>query len=517
MKTNSEVVKHYSRQQTVLAAVFIILGVLLIARGSWGMLISRNYVMASNQSSSNRWPTVINMGTAGNMTMNGKTMYMGPGTPITSLQDPQTAIHVDTFTLTAQVAHLSLGKDVSVTAWTFNGTSPGPTLRVRQGDLVVVHLVNHLPFSVTIHWHGVTVPNSADGVAGLTQDAVKPDQTYTYHFLARESGTYWYHSHQESYDETTHGLYGLFIVYPSTPLVHDDVDETVDLHNWPSGNGILTMNGTTGVFHIPAQPGQRVRLRITNTDFLQRWVILTGVSFTVAALDGHDLNGPQPLSATMLPIGAAQRYDLRFQMPRNGPVQLFTVGDNGRPQLGPVVVVGQGNTPSTLPPISQKFDFSTYGHPRPDAITLQRHFDATYSITLNNHVGTFNGHMGMVYTLNGKSFPDTAPIEVKLGQLVKFHIVNESGEIHAMHLHGHTFAVLTRNGHQLTGSPVYLDTVDIQPHETYDIAFFANNPGLWMFHCHNLFHAYWGMDMMVVYPGISTPYSIGSASGNFPD
>jgi FtsP/CotA-like multicopper oxidase with cupredoxin domain len=86
-----------------------------------------------------------------------------------------------------------------------------------------------------------------------------------------------------------------------------------------------------------------------------------------------------------------------------------------------------------------------------------------------------------------------------------------------MHLHGHTFTVLSRNGHALSGSPVYLDTVNVQPHETYDLAFVANNPGLWMFHCHDLYHANHGMDMMVVYPNISTHYSIGSASGNFPD
>ena len=86
-----------------------------------------------------------------------------------------------------------------------------------------------------------------------------------------------------------------------------------------------------------------------------------------------------------------------------------------------------------------------------------------------------------------------------------------------MHLHGHSFAVLERNGRPLTGSPVTLDTLLVEPRETYDIAFYADNPGLWMFHCHNLVHANWGMDMMVVYPHIATPYTIGPQSGNFPD
>ena len=115
-------------------------------------------------------------------------------------------------------------RNVMQDAWTYNGTSPGPTLRVRQGDLVVVHLVNHLSVGVTIHWHGVAVPNSADGVAGVTQDAVKPGQSYTYRFLAKDPGTYWYHSHQESFEETGNGLYGMLVVEPARPVVHDDVD-----------------------------------------------------------------------------------------------------------------------------------------------------------------------------------------------------------------------------------------------------------------------------------------------------
>src|ERR1700730_289286 len=80
-----------------------------------------------------------------------------------------------------------------------------------------------------------------------------------------------------------------------------------------------------------------------------------------------------------------------------------------------------------------------------------------------------------------------------------------------------TFTVIAKNGRPLTGSPVHLDTISVHPHESYDVAFYADNPGLWMLHCHNLYHANHGMDMMIVYPNISTPYSIGNASGNFPD
>ena len=86
-----------------------------------------------------------------------------------------------------------------------------------------------------------------------------------------------------------------------------------------------------------------------------------------------------------------------------------------------------------------------------------------------------------------------------------------------MHIHGHYFTVLSRNNIPLSGSPVYLDSILVAPNETWDVAFVANNPGLWMLHCHVLIHAATGMDMMVVYPNISTPYTVGESSGNIPE
>jgi FtsP/CotA-like multicopper oxidase with cupredoxin domain len=131
-------------------------------------------------------------------------------------------------------------------------------------------------------------------------------------------------------------------------------------------------------------------------------------------------------------------------------------------------------------------------------------------------MGTSLGRMGMTYTLNGKVFPYTGMIMVQEGQLVKLHFVNQTSLYHPMHLHGHVLTVLDENGKLLAGSPVHQDTVLVPPHTSYDVAFVANNPGIWMLHCHNLLHANWGMDMMVMY-NVSTPYAVGTTSGNFPD
>ncbi|MBA2392525.1 MAG: multicopper oxidase family protein [Ktedonobacteraceae bacterium] len=455
-------------------------------------------------------PTSVNMGMA------------NAPTSLSQLQDPQIATHIDRFTLTAQSTQIALDSNTKVSAWTFNGTAPGPTLHVRQGDEVVVTLVNHLSFGVTIHWHGVRVPNAADGVAGVTQDAVKPGQSYVYRFTALDAGTYWYHSHQFSYDETTNGLFGMLIVDPAKPTLHADVDYSVALHTWNGSNNqtLYTMNATDGTLNQAARPGQWVRLRIVNTAETPsgnpQLVTLVGAPFQVVSLDGHDLNGPQWLNATPLPLGSAQRYDIYFQMPGHGSVSLVSANDSQSYQRAPALVIGQGVLPTKLPAVTSWFDLTTYGMPAQDAITSQSHFNATYNIILGNQMGTSLGRSGMTYTMNGKIFPDTGMIMVKEGQIIKLHFDNHTNLYHPMHLHGHVFTVLAENGKPLTGSPVHQDTVLVPPHATYDVAFVANNPGIWMLHCHNFLHANWGMDMMVVY-NVSTPYTVGTTSGNFPD
>ncbi|MEM5626556.1 multicopper oxidase domain-containing protein [Bacillus wiedmannii] len=90
-----------------------------------------------------------------------------------------------------------MGDGKKVDAWTFDGTSPGTQIRVKQGERIVVNLKNELPEPVTIHWHGLDVPAAVDGVPGVTQNAIKPGETYTYAFNADQVGTYWYHSHQK--------------------------------------------------------------------------------------------------------------------------------------------------------------------------------------------------------------------------------------------------------------------------------------------------------------------------------
>ena len=135
-------------------------------------------------------------------------------------------------TLTAQQAKVRLASGAEVDAWSFDGRVPGPELRVRQGDLVEVTLANDdIEDGVTIHWHGVDVPNAEDGVAGVTQDAVLPGQTHTYRFRPEQVGTFWYHTHEDASNGVKRGLYGTLVILPRKPLP-EKLDLALPVHTF---------------------------------------------------------------------------------------------------------------------------------------------------------------------------------------------------------------------------------------------------------------------------------------------
>ena len=121
------------------------------------------------------------------------------------------------------------------------------------------------------------------------------------------------------------------------------------------------------------------------------------------------------------------------------------------------------------------------------------------------------------YTVNGEVFPHIAPIEVREGDVVKITIANRGFDVHPMHVHGHHVLVLSRDGVAATGAPLWLDTVDVRPGEVWELALVADNPGIWMDHCHDLDHAAQGMMMTLAYDGITTPFEHAGAHGNRPE
>lgn len=449
------------------------------------------------------------------------------GTSVATLTGPREGTPDQRFTLTASKKTVALSSGKQVEAWTFNGQLPGPELRVKQGQLVEVTLVNDdIADGVTLHWHGLDVPNAEDGVAGVTQNAVMPGQTHVYRFIASDAGTYWYHSHQQSYVQAGKGLFGSLLVEPiaaSTTIKPNELDIPIVAHTYTTVDG--TSNtisfGTSDTQEIrQIATGTPVRLRLLNTDNSPLIFKLIGTTFQVAAIDGTDLNGPTDLVGKDLLLAAGGRYDLTFTMPE-GQVLLGPQPEKSGGSHAALVMSPDGRDGDFSVAMSQRGDIwdpLTYGSPAAKAVAaFTGHYDREFQLILDKRLGLFDGRFAYSFTINGKLFPDTPMLMVEEGDKVKTTIVNHSSASHPMHLHGHHMLVLSRNGQPSTGSPWWVDTLNVAAGETYEIAFVADNPGLWMDHCHNLQHAMAGMTMHLMYEGITTPYSVGKATSNHPE
>lgn len=435
------------------------------------------------------------------------------GTPVTALSGPQEGMPDRTFSIIAKKASVTLSSGKMIEAWTYNGQIPGPELRMREGELIEVTLYNEdIEDGATIHWHGLDVPNAEDGVAGATQDAVMSGNSHTYRFVAEQVGTYWYHSHQHSKEAVEKGLFGALVVEPAETNDLPDHDIVVLTHVW---DGAGTAVGSFDTLQrMKIQPGELVKLRLIQTDnWIRRSYTLSGTPFKVTAIDGADLNEPGLLENVELVLTTGGRYDVEFTMPAQ-PVYLSVDGNRKRGIW--MSADGTGEPPKASRPTTV-FDPTHYGSDAPTPFDANSDFDREFTMILDNRLAFFNGVPALYDTINGKVFPETPMFMVKEGELVKTTIYNRGSVDHPMHLHGHHMLVLSRNGEHVTGSPWWSDTLDVQPGEVYEVAFLADNPGLWMDHCHNLQHAAAGMTMHLMYEGVTSPFQIGIDTHNHPE
>jgi FtsP/CotA-like multicopper oxidase with cupredoxin domain len=383
-----------------------------------------------------------------------------------------------------------------------NGSTPGPLLRLKRGQLVEVTLVNdNVADGITLHWHGLDVPNAMDGVAGVTQDAVMPGRSFTYRFVADQVGTYWYHSHQLSHSQVRRGLLGAIVVEDAP-----ERDVLAVLHQYDSG---ATLNGATGTTTVPASAGQTVRVRVVNTDNALTAVWVTGAPYRIVAVDGTELDQPAPVTDRALTVTAGGRADLRITVPSGG----VRVDFGGTTTL----VLGGDPAPGSTPPKPAGFtDLLSYGTPA-DAGLDVREPDRTFDYRIGRRLGFLDGKPGRWWTINGRLFPDVPMFMVEEGDVVVMRIENHSGESHPMHLHGHHALVLSRNGVASTGSPWWVDSLEVDTGESWQIAFRADNPGIWMDHCHNLPHASEGLMAHLMYAGVTSSFRIGGPVANHPE
>ncbi|GAB3150578.1 multicopper oxidase family protein [Microbispora hainanensis] len=442
----------------------------------------------------------------------------GPPRPVTDLRGPATPPPggaVRRFDLTARMATVTLSSGRKVPAWTFNGQVPGPPLTAEQGDLIEVRLRNvDITSGVTLHWHGYDVPSGEDGVPGLTQDAVPPGGEFVYRFVAEQVGTYWYHTHEVSDIGVRMGLYGTLVVAPKG-AAPTGLDLTLPVHTL---GGVLVTGDRDQPLAKQAAPGTPVRLRLINTDSTPHRFTLAGTPYRLVAVDGTDLNGPGTLGEAGLRLAAGGRYDLAFTMP-SGPVVL-KIDD----RTDSVRLVPEGASPTTTQGVSAtadagavaaadgrtadwpELDLTRYGAPASTPYTSRSRFDRDFTLVLDRGLALTNGRPAYAHTVNGLAFPNIPTEVVRDGDLVRLTVVNRGRDTHPWHLHGHRVLVLSRNGNSVTGSPLWLDTFDVRPGEVWEVAFRADNPGLWMNHCHNLSHADLGMMLHLAYQGVTSPF-----------
>ncbi|GII56298.1 hypothetical protein Pth03_46870 [Planotetraspora thailandica] len=435
--------------------------------------------------------------------------HMPGGRSVTALTaDPDRTADV-AVNLIARKQRFRLPTGRSVDGYTLNGTSPGPVIHATAGQLVQVTLVNEsVPDGITLHWHGLDVPNAMDGVAGVTQDAVGVGKSFTYRFVADQVGTFWYHSHQVSHEQVRRGLLGALVVAPASGPRPGTVDVVALLHLY---GGARTVNGREGDVRVQARPGERVRVRVVNTENGQTPVWVGGSPFRLVAVDGTDLHEPAPVRDTAVLLTAGGRADLEVTMPADGSAVRVHIGGPGGVVLGSRTY----DAPAVRRP-TKTLDLLAYGRPAPlgfDPEAASRRFD--YDI--GRRPGFLDGRPGIWWTVNGHMFPDVPMFVVAEGDVVRMRVSNNSGETHPMHLHGHHAVVLSRDGVRATGSPWWVDSLEVGNGETYEIAFVADNPGVWMDHCHNLPHAAEGLVAHLMYEGVTTPFTVGGTADNEPE
>ncbi len=400
-------------------------------------------------------------------------------------------------------------------AWLFNGLLPGPTLRARRGELARIHLVNHLPEPTIVHWHGLIVPERADG---HPRYAIEAGANLDYEFpIVQRAGTFWYHPHphHRTAGQIHRGLAGFFIIgdeeedalgLPSGarevllllqdrdggPAALDYAPTGADLHTGmlrdvPFGNGI----------RLPALTvtAARYRFRVLNASQARvyRLALDTGTSLTVIGNDGGLL--PSAVEADSVFLGVGERIDFLIDFaafPAGSRAMLkslpFSVPSGAEPhpqgiELDLLELVrdrGAGALAAPLPAVLSSVPRLGPGGAAERSFVLQ------------------SGGQGEAHRINDHSFEvDRVDERIGLGQVERWLFRNDSSLPHPVHLHGTQFQVQSRIGSRNTVFPYeagWKDTVLVMPQETVEVLVgFERYPGLFPLHCHNLQHEDLGM------------------------
>lgn len=419
----------------------------------------------------------------------------------------------------------------------YNGTSPGPLLRLREGTETTVEVQNNLDYPEIVHWHGQLVPSNVDGASEEGTPPVSAHGRRRYTFAPRPAGTRWYHSHARAGPHPDRSLYsgqfGFFYVEPAHEPGQVDREVFLALREWEpfftnkeeegeqkQENRGGKPNGFEASYRyfsindralghgepIRVKLGERVMFRLLNASATEsRTLALPGHQFTVLALDGNPV--PTPRSVETLGLAPAERVDAVVQMNQPGVWILGVTHDADRTNgLGIVVeYAGQQGTPVWRKPGNTRWDYSAFGKPGTTPKPPDQQHELVFR-KINGGKGGFNR-----WTINGKAYPEQSgtvmlpahapeidPIRVHQGGRYRLVFRNETDDAHPVHLHRHSVELVEIAGRPAAGG-VMKDTVLVPGFSRASVDFVADQPGLTLFHCHQQLHQDFGFMTLVEY------------------
>ena len=426
------------------------------------------------------------------------------------------------------------------------GPNGKPGITFSPGERFHVDLANRAGTPTIIHWHGQLPPWTQDGFPWPQTPPIPAGDTQSYDY-APIPGTFWMHSHQGMQEQSL--MTAPLIVHSIEDMRADRQEVVLMLHDFSfhtpeellagltksngsqsampksgTGNSMDMSSGSMGAMNmgsgmamdlndidydaflandrtladpevIRTEPGGRVRLRLINaasaTEF---WIDLGALTGTVVAADGHPV---RPVRGTRFPLAIAQRLDVLIDLPGNGAYPIFAQVEGKQARTG-IVLAASGA------PVSRLAAEAAENAPPVD-LSLERRLEAVTSLAPRapdvTHRVILAGAMApYAWSLNNEYWPNVTPLMITRGQRVAIEMLNHTMMAHPMHLHGHAFQVVAIDGSPLAGA--MRDTVLVPPMSSVTIAFDADNPGRWAFHCHILYHQVTGMMTELRYPGI---------------
>ena len=453
---------------------------------------------------------------------------------------PQSAPPTTPADITLKIAPVTveLSPDRILSTIGYNGLSPGPVLRMKEGKPTTIDVINSTDVPELVHWHGLTIPAEVDGVdeEGTPFIAAQQNGVPTrrrYQFTPRPAGSRWYHSHAMAESDLHRGAYTgqfgfLMIDGPTDPGQYDqelflalrdwepffttameDTDEQGQVDPMPEKPDQSRMNTNPNGFEVNSltysindrslgsgepirvKEGQRVLFHFLNASAIEnRRLAFTGHKFKVLALDGNPV--PNPQSVETLFVGAGERIDALVEMNNPGLWVLGETADQIRNAgLGTIVeYANQHKQPLWKPPSTLRWDYHIFGSNTP--VKDPDHTIDMVFEKIPGGSGKFN-----LFLVNGKPYPHENEFVLTQGQRYRLVFRNRTDDAHPLHLHRHQLELTEINGHKTSG--IVKDTVVVPMYGRASVDFTADQPGLTLFHCHIQNHMDFGFKALFRY------------------